>query len=150
MRKIDFLVAILIFVSSIVLAGCKKTTQTVNTDTSSQIQQTDSATDTATNFENIKTPHFVSSDPFNNDTLAKAPENVLIVFNFNLVTGSKISLKTNGQEVTSASAKISTDKLSMTVPVSINQSGNYETSYTACWPDGSCHNGSFGFVVKLP
>lgn len=100
-------------------------------------------------FENIKTPHFVSSDPADNALLAKGPSQVTINFNFNLAQGSKISVTANSNDVTTQQGtKISTDKLSMTALINPVQPANYKVSYTACWPDGSCHEGSFGFTVK--
>ena len=101
-------------------------------------------------FENIKTPHFVSSNPENNAVLTKGPSQVTINFNFNLATGSVISVTANGNNVVAQPAKISADKLSMTALINPVEPTNYKVNYTACWPDGSCHNGSFGFTVKSP
>ncbi len=101
-------------------------------------------------FENIKTPHFVSSNPENNAVLTKGPSQVTINFNFNLVAGSAIQVLANENDVVAQPAKISADKLSMTALINPVEPANYKVNYTACWPDGSCHNGSFGFTVKLP
>jgi methionine-rich copper-binding protein CopC len=101
-------------------------------------------------FDNIKSAHYVSSDPANNALLTKTPAKVTVKFNFNLATGSKISVSRDGNDVTSGSTQISTDKLSMSTQVNANKTGNYKVSYTACWPDGSCHDGSFGFSIELP
>lgn len=102
----------------------------------------------AENFENIKTPHFVSSEPANNQVLSKGPSQVTINFNFNLTTGSKISVAANDNEVTTQQGtKIAADKLSMTALINPVEPAVYKVNYTACWPDGSCHDGSFGFTV---
>lgn len=102
-------------------------------------------------FENIKTPHFVSSEPDNNEIQTAVPSKVAISFNFDLGTNSKISVKNtqSNANVTTGQAEISADKLTLSVPANLAQSGNYKVDYTACWPDGSCHNGSFGFSVNL-
>lgn len=100
-------------------------------------------------FDNIKTPHFVSSEPANNAVLTTPPSEVKINFNFDLVANSKISVLANGSDVTTAQGtKIGSDKLSMITLINPVQSANYKVNYTACWPDGSCHEGSFGFTVQ--
>ena len=100
-------------------------------------------------FDNIKTPHFVSSEPANNAVLTISPSQVKINFNFDLAENSKILVTVNGNEVTTAvGTKISADKFSMTTLVNPIASANYKVNYTACWPDGSCHDGSFGFTVQ--
>ena len=100
-------------------------------------------------FDNIKTPHLVSSDPENNKLLTAAASKVTINFNFDVVPPSKISVTRDGVDVTSGSTTFSSDKLSMGVLINTQETGNYKVTYKACWPDGSCHNGSFGFSVKL-
>jgi hypothetical protein len=51
--------------------------------------------------------------------------------------------------VTAGPTAIAADRLTMSVPVTIDQTGNYQVGYTACWPDQSCHQGSYGFSVQL-
>lgn len=100
-------------------------------------------------FDNIKTPHLVSSEPANNAVLTTLPSQVTIKFNFNLAEGSKIGVSANDNDVTTAQGtKIAADKLSMTALINPVARANYKVNYTACWPDGSCHEGSFGFSVK--
>lgn len=100
-------------------------------------------------FDNIKTPHFESSEPNNNAKLTTPPTKVAINFNFDLVTPSEIKVTRDGSSVTTGTTQISENKLSMSVPIDATQPGNYKVAYTACWPDGTCHDGSFGFSVKL-
>lgn len=100
-------------------------------------------------FDNIKTPHFVSSEPDNNEIHTTAPKKVAISFNFNLAQGSKIRVTQDGVDVTTGNTQISADKLTLFVPANLAKTANYKVDYTACWPDGSCHNGSFGFLVNL-
>ena len=117
---------------------------TFSTDTSS------GGTFKQEDFQNIKSAHYVSSEPANNVLLSTSPSKVTLNFNFNLTAPSKIQVTKDGSDVTAGTTQISEDKLSMSVPINANQTGNYKVAYTACWPDGSCHNGSFGFSVKLP
>ena len=100
-------------------------------------------------FDNIKTPHYVSSTPTNNELLTTAPSKVTINFNFNVVPPSKISVTRDEVDVTSGSTTFSSDNLFISVPINGQETGNYKVTYKACWPDDSCHNGSFGFSVKL-
>lgn len=101
-------------------------------------------------FDNIKSAHYVSSDPANSTLLTSVPSKVTLNFNFNLEAGSKISVAIDGNDVTKGTTQISSDKLSMSRNINADQTGNYKVTYTGCWPDGSCHSGSFGFSVKLP
>jgi len=100
-------------------------------------------------FQQTKSPHFVSSQPTNNQLVNSLVEEVKLNFNFDVVEGSKISVTKDGQDVTTGPTTIAGDNLSMTVPVAADETGNYSVTYTACWPDRSCHDGSFGFSVKL-
>jgi len=100
------------------------------------------------NFQNIKSPHFVSSTPLNNDQLSSTPTKVEINFNFDLAEGSEISVTLNGNEQTAGPTTIASDNLSMSAPIKAALGANYKVQYTACWPDGSCHDGSFGFSVS--
>lgn len=100
-------------------------------------------------FTQTKTAHFVSSEPVNNAALTAAPISVKISFNFDLVSPSEITVMRDNKDVTSGQTTIAADKLSMGVPITANQTGNYRVTYTACWPDKSCHNGSFGFSVNV-
>ena len=99
-------------------------------------------------FQNIKTPHFISSQPANNALLEFVPDSVVISFNFDLTSPSEIRVTTDGQDITFGETKISDDKLSMSVPIEAVKGSSSKVEYTACWPDGSCHDGSFGFSVK--
>lgn len=100
-------------------------------------------------FDEIKSPHYVSSTPANNALLKEAPTEVRVQFDFDLAEGSKIAVTQDGENATAGDTAIAADALSMNVPVNANKTGNYAVNYTACWPDGSCHDGSFGFTVRL-
>ena len=100
-------------------------------------------------FTQTKAAHFVSSEPANNTILTATPASVKINFNFDLAPPSKITVTRDSADVTSGETTISSDKLSLSVPVSANETGNYQVNYTACWQDKSCHDGSFGFAVNV-
>lgn len=99
-------------------------------------------------FTAIKSAHFVSSQPANNEIVSSGLTSVKINFNFDLAAGSEIAVAQNGVAVTSGATAIAADKLSLTIPINATPPGNYVVTYTACWPDKSCHGGSFGFVVQ--
>lgn len=103
----------------------------------------------AQTFTQTKAAHFVSSEPANNTVLTAPPTSVKINFNFDLAPPSKITVTRDGMDVASGQTTIAADKLSMSVPINAQQTGNYQVNYTACWPDKSCHNGSFGFSVQV-
>ena len=113
------------------------------------VPKTEKETSKQTSYQNIKSPHFVSSNPANNAVLDTTTSKVTINFNFDLAVGSKITVAVDGNVVnTPDPTKISADKLSMSVNINPVEPANYKVDYVACWPDGSCHNGSFGFSVK--
>ena len=91
--------------------------------------------------------HFVSSAPKHADALAKAPDKVLINFNFTLAEPSVITVLKDEKPI-EVKAVLAADKLSMSVPLPSNASdGLYLVKYKACWPDKSCHDGLFAFKV---
>ena len=96
----------------------------------------------------IVAPHFVDSSPAHGDVLAKLPEEIVLNFNFNLNPNSSIALTRDGEPAAIGSVAISPNQLSMRAPITeISTDGVYQVSYTACWPDGSCHEGSIAFIV---
>jgi len=102
-------------------------------------------------FQNIKSAHFVSSEPANNALLTAPISEIKLTFDFDLASaGSKISVMSGGIEVTTGASQVIGDSLVLSVPVKTDETGNYEVSYSACWFDGSCHDGDFGFSVQLP
>lgn len=138
-----------ILLLTLVLVGCSHTKSQTSSDQTASAQTADEGLEIVQEqFENIKSPHYVSSTPINNAVLSAVPDKVTITFNFDLVSDSKITVTVNGKEV-SGTTTIAQDKLSMSTNLNAAESDNYKVNYTACWPDGSCHEGSFGFVVKL-
>lgn len=125
--------------------------ETKNTSSKTSTQQvTPPPSFTQTTFDLIKTPHFVSSEPANNSLLTTQVTSIVIKFNFDVVPPSKITVTRDGESVTSGTPSFSADSLTMTTGVDARKTGNYKVDLYACWPDKSCHNGSFGFSVKLP
>ena len=125
----------------------KPNEQVVATPSSKTGEKSESAK--PTQFENIKSPHFVSSTPENNTVLTSPPSQVTINFNFDLAAGSKIKVTADGSDITTQQGTtISSDNLSMRTLINPIEPASYKVGYTACWPDGSCHNGSFGFTVE--
>lgn len=102
-----------------------------------------------------KAPHFESSTPAHGQTLAGAPTNVVIDFNFDLATKSSISItREDAGEVGFGFGDTTVDenKVSMRQRFSPTLSpedwdGLYTVRYEACWPDGSCHDGNFQFRI---
>ncbi len=97
------------------------------------------------NFNHIRAAHFVSSTPPHGQTLTQAPSKVIITFNFNLHTKSKMNVTHNGKLVNGNTVVIS--NLNLETPLTYDGDGIYRVDYSACWPDGSCHEGLFGFIL---
>lgn len=141
--KKSFVVGAIVIVG-LGLAGCKK--KTVEGLTSS-VQSTDSGS--GFNFNNPKkSAHYESNTPQHGAVLAGVPVNVLINFNFDLAKPSEISTKNNGKEYGVGGTVIDNNKLAMRRNIDpAAPDGVYMVSYNACWPDGSCHDGSFEFAI---
>jgi plastocyanin len=95
-----------------------------------------------------KTPHFESSTPASGMVLAAPPPNVTIDFNFDLAGDSSIQITKDGTDYVSSETTINENKLAMRRSMKQGApDGSYLVKYTACWPDGSCHDGQFSFKV---
>lgn len=95
-----------------------------------------------------KSAHYETNTPNHGSTLAGVPVNVVIDFNFDLAAPSDISIINNGQEYGLGETLIDKNKLALRRKVDLNApDGLYTVSYKACWPDQSCHDGSFQFAV---
>jgi methionine-rich copper-binding protein CopC len=102
----------------------------------------------------VKSPHFVSSTPAHGAILEDRPTEVTLRFNFDIVPPSEIHLTLQADDALPDYAvgepEFSADKLSMTQALKPDlPSGLYTVSYIACWPDTSCHEGSFQFQYGL-
>lgn len=100
-------------------------------------------------FENPKkSAHYESNTPAHSSVLAGVPTNVVIDFNFDLAAPSSISITSGGNEYGTGDTTIDDGKLSMRRSVNPQSpDGLYTVNYKACWPDGSCHDGSFQFAI---
>lgn len=102
-----------------------------------------------------KSAHFESNTPEHGSTLAGVPINIVINFNFDLGEGSKIEIhglfskeQIGANEYGVGETMIDSNKLSMRRKMqSDSPDGKYSVAYTACWPDKTCHNGSFQFKI---
>src|SRR3989344_8637584 len=102
-----------------------------------------------TSFSNPKkSAHYESNTPEHGSTLAGVPINVVINFNFDLAAPSEIKIEKDGKDYGIDKTEIDSNKLSMRRGMDPTASdGVYTVSYNACWPDGSCHDGSFQFAI---
>ncbi len=91
--------------------------------------------------------HFVDSAPKHGDAFAKAPDKVLINFNFTLSEPSAITVLKDDKPI-QVKTVLASNNLSMSAALP-NDAGDgvYLVKYKACWPDKSCHDGAFAFVV---
>jgi len=95
-----------------------------------------------------KSPHYESNTPAHGAILSASPANVVINFNFDLAPPSTISIVSNGKEYGTGETRIDDGKLMMSRAVDPKApKGLYEVSYTACWPDQTCHDGNFQFAI---
>jgi plastocyanin len=96
----------------------------------------------------IVAPHFVDAYPVHGDLLTQTPEEIVLNFNFTLKPDSAVKISRDGTTVRSGAVDISENRLSMRAPFAgSGGDGTYRVDYKACWPDGSCHDGSVAFVV---
>ncbi len=91
--------------------------------------------------------HYVDSAPKHGDTFAKAPDKVLINFNFTLSDPSAITVLKDDKPI-QVKTMLASNNLSMSAALPADAGdGLYVVKYKACWPDKSCHDGLFAFVV---
>jgi plastocyanin len=91
--------------------------------------------------------HFVDSAPKQGDTFAKVPDKVLINFNFTLGDPSAITVLKDDKAI-QVKTVLASNNLSMSAALPSDAGdGLYVVKYKACWPDKSCHDGVFAFVV---
>lgn len=119
-----------------------------NSPSTSFPKMSKSTTSLLTFGEQKKSAHFETSTPEHGSTLADLPVNIVIDFNFDLSPKSTMSVIKEGKEYATGTTSIDQNNLSMRRQMSVNSSdGLYNVNYNACWPDGSCHDGSFQFAI---
>lgn len=96
-----------------------------------------------------KTPHFVDSTPLHGEVYAARPINITINFNFDVVPGSTITVRSeDGREWQTGEIVIEDVQTALKAALKPGMpDGLYAVNYYACWPDGSCHEGVFSFAI---
>lgn len=124
----------------------QQTSNNLNTTPSNQPSQVQT---NATSFLNPKkSAHYESNTPSHGATLAGVPTNVVIDFNFDLAKPSEVKILKEGKDYGVGETVIDANKLAMRRSVNADSpDGLYNVEYKACWPDGSCHDGSFQFAI---
>lgn len=119
----------------------------VETTASSEDQQSDN--DPGVRFANPKKgAHFESSTPAHASTLAAVPVDIVIDFNFDLASNSTIKINKDGKDYGIGDTKVDSSKLALRRQMDMNApDGVYTVSYNGCWPDKTCHDGSFQFAI---
>jgi plastocyanin len=92
--------------------------------------------------------HFVSSSPEHADLVAAVPQKIQIDFNFVLARNSNINVLKDSEKLALGDLEFSENRLHMSVNLPDAGAGTYHVLYRACWPDKSCHDGEFAFVVQ--
>jgi plastocyanin/methionine-rich copper-binding protein CopC len=127
-------ILILLFASAVLLSACNK-----------PAGQTPSSQNSP---DGKKTANFESSTPSAQSVLAGVPTHVVLNFSFDLAAPSSISITQNSTEYGQGRTIIDKNKLAMRRSVDPGApDGLYTVNYIACWPDGSCHDGSFRFTI---
>ncbi len=80
--------------------------------------------------------------------LPAPPTNVVIDFNFDLSSKSNIKIEFEGKDYALGETTVDENKLAVRRALDPSApDGLYTVSYTACWPDNSCHDGVFQFGI---
>ena len=119
-------------------------------DADDKMMKDDKATgDVMMKFDDAKkSAHYESNSPAHGEILAAPPINVVVDFNFDLAPPSSISIMKDGKEYGQGETVIDNNKLSMRRSLTSDApDGTYKVTYKACWPDKSCHDGSFEFAI---
>lgn len=100
-------------------------------------------------FENPKKgAHFETSTPEHASTLATAPVDIVINFNFDLADNSTIKIEKDGKDYSQGSTTFDSNKLTMRRQMDQSApDGLYTVKYDGCWPDRTCHDGHFQFAI---
>ncbi|MBI4037681.1 cupredoxin domain-containing protein [Candidatus Curtissbacteria bacterium] len=95
-----------------------------------------------------KAAHYESNTPAHGSVLAGVPVNVVIDFNFDLAQPSEIKIFKDGKDFGQGETVLDSNKLAMRRNINYDSpNGLFTVEYKACWPDKSCHDGSFQFVI---
>jgi plastocyanin len=125
---------------------------TKSTSTKTQITEAPKQSQNTSTQFSFATPkkgaHFETSTPTHATTLAAAPVEVVINFNFDLHSKSTLKVTKDGKDYSVGSTTVDANKLTMRRKMATSvPDGVYTVTYDGCWPDGSCHDGHFQFAV---
>lgn len=124
---------------------------TSNTENQSMEHENSMTTDESAEvkFNNPKkSAHYETNTPAHGSILAAPPVNIVIDFNFDLAPPSAIAIMKDGTEYGQGETVIDSNKLTMRRNFASDApDGKYAVTYKACWPDKSCHDGSFEFAI---
>ena len=111
-------------------------------------EQETSSTQSASFGNEKKSAHYESNTPEHGAILAGVPPNVVVNFNFDLAAPSAIKIEKEGKDYGVGQTLIDESKLTMRRQIDpASPDGVYTVNYKACWPDKTCHDGSFQFAI---
>ena len=140
-------IIVILAVAGIIGWSLKSKKQSAETTGITQ-NQTSQTSDQFTFATPKKSAHYESNTPTHGTVLAGVPTNIVIDFNFDLAPPSEIKLEKDGRNYGVEETVIDQNKLAMRRNMDPNApDGLYTANYNACWPDGSCHDGSFQFAI---
>jgi methionine-rich copper-binding protein CopC len=126
----------------------QKNSDKKNESTAQTTQQEPAKTESLTFTNPKKGAHFETSTPAHGSTLAAAPAQVVIDFNFDLASNSSIDITKDGKDYGTGTTTVDTNKLAMRRQLDqAAPDGIYTVKYNGCWPDKTCHEGTFQFAI---
>ena len=124
-----------------------KTGKSPSAPSVSEEQETSSTQSASFGIEK-KSAHYESNTPTHGAILAGVPQNVVVNFNFDLAAPSEIKIEKEGMDYGVGQVIIDENKLAMRRQMDLaSPDGVYTVNYNACWPDKSCHDGTFRFAI---
>lgn len=128
-------------------------TSTKSSEKSNKTETSDnnkSATKSATSENTTMTTNNITSmTPAKDANLSAAPASVSMKFSKKIAGGSEIKVTdAKGVDVVPAANTISTDFMTLSVPVSISAKGTYTVKYSVVYQDRTSATGSYGFTYK--
>lgn len=138
-----------LIVGAFLVLGSQKTNPPVTTSTPNSTGSDTTSGLTSFKFDpQKKSLHFVTSTPAHESVLAAVPINIVIDFNFDLGSKSVVTVANSGKEYTTGLTTVDSGKLTLRRPFDPTApDGFYVVKYSACWPDNTCHDGQFQFVI---
>jgi len=142
-------VAAVLALAAVGFFAWKNQTPQTSPPTNQTQEETPKTSPTSFTFTNPKkSAHYETNTPAHGSTLAGTPINVVIDFNFDLAKPSEIKILKERTDYGTGETIIDTNKLSMRRTMkSDSPDGLYTVDYKACWPDKSCHDGTFQFAI---